>query len=605
MTKTQLTFLSILCCITFIFNPLIAITVLMAYFFLKRISPPAKFPVYLIIFSISCIALDFSSSSDKSLYFLLSAAFWNNWYFYQSELFNSNAFISISGAVHTTYILLAYFSNSYYDNLFKTGLIGIIGVFGIVDSGYIILGFPKVIKHLLNGVSQRTNSIQGAFVRHCEQADVVAEPPQSQDIFDEYNTNIGITLGTDMTTNIPIVILDKELNQHCLVIGTTGSGKTTTLLNIAESCCQRGLPLVYIDGKGSISLINTLSKMCTRYGRKLKVFSLEDDNATITELAYYNPFSCGNFTGWKNKIITLALDAENKGQEHYSLQEQNYISLVCEILYKSKVYVDLEAIIAYLKVPEELQKLANRISHKLALRFVQVDNATKKSSDIVKILEIFYYSNYGKLFSTSKQSSEQVINLKEDVEDGNIIVFLLNAASYKRDTNMLGRLIINDINSVWAEFGSQGKRVKGYCIFDEFAAYASPNMASVLAMQRDNGLHAVIGTQSINAISVESMTIKRVAVELIANCNTFIMHKLNDNKDIEILASTIGTQKDLNLSYSFKSDRDEYNLQVRSDEKYIIPLQQVRELKAGQAFICRTVMGLRPRKVKIHRSAYI
>lgn len=582
MTKPQLIFLSIVSFILFIFNPLIDLSALIAYFFLKRTAPASRFPIYLIVVSIICIALD-RSVSDNSLYFLLSEVLWNNWYFYQSHVFTNSAFASTNMAFHTFNILLTYFSNSYYDTLFKTGLIGIIGVFGIIGSGYILLGFSKIM------------------IRHSERSTAI---PPSQGIFDDHATIAEVSLGTDVVTNIPVVISDKELNQHCLVMGTTGSGKTTTLLSIAESCCQRSLPLVYVDGKGSIGLINTLSKMCAKYGRKLKVFSLED-NASIAEIAYYNPFSCGNFTGWKNKIITLALDAENKGQEHYSLQEQNYISLVCEILYKSNVYVDLEAIIAYLKVPEELQKLANKIAPELALRFVQADKATKQSSDIVKILEIFYYSNYGKLFSTSKQNAEQVINLKQDIQDGNIVVFLLNAASYKRDTNMLGRLIINDINSVWADFGSHGKRVKGYCIFDEFAAYASPNMASVLAMQRDNGLHAVIGTQSINAISVESMTIKRVAVELIANCNTFIIHKLNDNKDIEVLASTIGTQKDLNLSYSFKSDSDEYNLQVRSDEKYIIPLQQVRELKAGQAFICRTVMGLRPQKVKMYKSAYI
>ncbi|MBY0380038.1 MAG: DUF853 family protein, partial [Burkholderiales bacterium] len=216
---------------------------------------------------------------------------------------------------------------------------------------------------------------------------------------DSQNTdyNDSICFGTKYNYDEGIAITDKELNQHTLVIGTTGSGKTTTLMNIVDSCCKRNLPLIYVDGKGSIKLANKINEICKKYNRRLKVFSLDphilnlNEYSNIPNISCYNPLAFGNFTEWKNKIITLTQEAEGKGQEHYSLQEQSYISLVCEILNKSGAYVDLEGLIAYIKDPAELQKIANRISPELGMRLVKISKETDES-DIIKVLEAFYYS---------------------------------------------------------------------------------------------------------------------------------------------------------------------------------------------------------------------
>jgi predicted AAA+ superfamily ATPase len=418
----------------------------------------------------------------------------------------------------------------------------------------------------------------------------------SNEELDEVNLSQGIYFANEINSNNKVIISDEELNQHALVIGTTGSGKTTTLMNIVDSCCSKGLPLIYIDGKGSVKLANQIKQICDKYQRRLKVFSL-DPNQLIPNIAAYNPFAFGNFTEWKNKIITLTQEADNKGQEHYSLQEQSYISLLCEILHKSNVYVDLEAIIAYIKDRDELQKLANRLSPEIGSRLIKMGRDTDES-DLIKVLETFYYSHYGDLFVTTNKDSDEIINLVESIENGEVVLFLLDAASYKRDTNLLGKLIINDINAAFSSFGRSSKRYNGYCIFDEFASYATSNMASILSMQRDNGLHAIVGTQSIHAISVENSHVKRVAVELIANCNTFIIHKINDPHDIELLINTIGTKMHIEVSHSHGSAENQTRYTTRMVEKYLIRAQDIRSLQAGFGYICRTVILQKPVKVK-------
>lgn len=60
-----------------------------------------------------------------------------------------------------------------------------------------------------------------------------------------------------------IEMSDEELNQHMLIIGTTGAGKTNTILNFVDSAISRNLPCVYLDGKGSVDLIDKLGSLAT------------------------------------------------------------------------------------------------------------------------------------------------------------------------------------------------------------------------------------------------------------------------------------------------------------------------------------------------------
>ncbi len=153
----------------------------------------------------------------------------------------------------------------------------------------------------------------------------------------------------------PVAIMDAELNQHCLLVGTTGSGKTSTMLHFVESMAERNFPVVYLDGKGSSYLINKLKAIAIKHGRVFKVFTLRPGiNSDLTNLAGYNPFGSGTATEWKNRIMALFTQAQNRGQEHFSLGEQNYINFVAKILYSWGKPVDLRIFLALLEQPASI-----------------------------------------------------------------------------------------------------------------------------------------------------------------------------------------------------------------------------------------------------------
>lgn len=463
-------------------------------------------------------------------------------------------------------------------------------------SNYLIVIHNSFTNFRANSIDNGLAGLSGIYllisgiISLCSKAPRQTPAPQAAAIAPQQNN---MHLGLDSHKK-PCTISYKELNQHTLVIGTTGSGKTGTLLNIVYNCCEQNLPLIYLDGKGSTKLVAKIGQICEQFGRTLKVFSI-DPTQNIPHLAKYNPLAYGNFTQWKNKIVTLLGESENRGQEHYALEEQSYINLVCEILYKSNKTIDIEVFLAYLAHPTQLQKLANLQGPEIALRLLKA--ATSKSNDIVKTLELLYYSHYGDLLSTSGALPQNIINLQQAILHNEIVLFLFDAASFKRDTSQLGRLVINDINCAFAEFGKSMQAPRAFCIFDEFAAYASPNMSSMLAMQRDNGMHAIISTQSIRAISEESQQVKRVAVELIANCNTFIIHKINDPYDIKLLQETLG-QESRYRAHSINVSDNKTTAALKPE--YILDGNKIRGLKPGFGYVCRTVMNLKPQIVEFN-----
>ena len=105
---------------------------------------------------------------------------------------------------------------------------------------------------------------------------------------------------------------------------------------------------------------------------------------------------------------------------------------------------------------------------------------------------------------------------------------------------------------------------------------------------------------------VESSMVKRVAVELIANCNTFIIHKLNDPQDIDLLINTIGTKSSIAVTHhQGTNNSDTVNNQVsistKTVDKPLLKAQDIRELQAGFGYVCRTVINLPPQKVHFNQ----
>ena len=408
----------------------------------------------------------------------------------------------------------------------------------------------------------------------------------------------------------PVSLADSELNQHCLIVGTTGAGKTNTILNLVKSALARNLPCIYLDGKGSLDLVDKLQQLARMNKRTFKVFSLRP-NTNLSNPAVYNPFNSGNATEWKNRIMSLFAEAQGNGQEHFSLAVQNYINFVSHILYRLSIekglIVDLKIVLTFLENPDRLVIAARSVDPKIAekLHKLHNDSSTRQmAGDVIKLLELFIYSSYGEFFDTTDKTN--IINLRTSILNNELILFLFDASTYPEDTKKIAKMVINDINSCFSSFD---KFTPALCVFDEFASYASSNLAETISLQRSQGMHAVVGTQSIATVKLKSSDSRRIAEELVACCNTFIIHALNHVEDAELFAKVIGIEDSMQYTTNIydkelsrntrNSDRAHVIASGRVVEKFKISPQQIKELKRGEAIIYRKVVNLPAQKVLV------
>ena len=183
------------------------------------------------------------------------------------------------------------------------------------------------------------------------------------------------------------------------------------------------------------------------------------------------------------------------------------------------------------------------------------------------------------------------------------MLFLLDSSAYKSDTEKMAKLIINDINSSFSELG---KPIKSYCIFDEFASYASSNLADTITLMRSKGLHAIIGTQSFVTVSLKSEETKRIAEELKSCCNTYLCLAINNEQDAEMMSMVYNTQDAFEITT--QTDVSVGGMTGMGSAKLIkafnVHPQQLKNLSTGEGYLYRKVAKLKPVKIKVKNTGY-
>lgn len=403
-----------------------------------------------------------------------------------------------------------------------------------------------------------------------------------------------------------IRLTDDEFNYHALYLGTTGAGKTTAILNNIEHCAQIGLPCVMLDGKGSPDLPEKIKKIADKYGRTFKLFTLKPETAGefAKHIAAYHPFSTGTFTEFKNRIMSLFSAAEGRGQQHYVIGEENAINIILAVLAKSGHDFDLNTLYQVVQDPEVLKTLAMQIDDKDLLKEIEEMDG-EKIGDVGKVLKLFIISSFGHLFDT--KAADSVIKLQESIINNEIVLFMFDSSTYKEDTKKIAKLVINDINSAFATMKDNIGDIKPcYCIFDEFASYASSNLADTLTLHRSNGMHAIVGTQGLETASLANSESARVAEELVACCGTFLILQLQHEKDIERVANLIGTKESYEVTRQLDISEGQGATGMGSSKQvneYIIHPSIIRGLhgKDGTGILYRKAFKQAPYKIVLRR----
>ncbi|NUS39679.1 MAG: DUF853 family protein [Lysobacter sp.] len=97
-----------------------------------------------------------------------------------------------------------------------------------------------------------------------------------------------LLVGKGTTDNIPVVLLPQYGNRHGLVAGATGTGKTVTLMTLAEGFSRIGVPVFLADVKGDVAGLAMAGTASDKLQQRITDIGVSDWHAEGTPAIFWD-----------------------------------------------------------------------------------------------------------------------------------------------------------------------------------------------------------------------------------------------------------------------------------------------------------------------------
>lgn len=389
--------------------------------------------------------------------------------------------------------------------------------------------------------------------------------------------------GNDVKTNEEIWFANEDMRTHVLIFGSTGAGKTETLVSIAFNALAQASGFIYVDGKGDNSLYAKIFSMVRSMGR-------EDDLLLVNFMTgardiigpqekrlsnTLNPFCQGSSSMLTQLVVSLM---GSSGQSSDGDMWKGRAIAFVEALMRLLVYMRdegailldantirnyfdlgrLESIVIDKVFPRDdqdsvnIESIPTLVTDPLRnyLGTLPGYNKEKKGKQVSQVLEqhgfitmqlVRSFSSLADTYGHIIRTNLAEVDFKDVVLNRRILVVLLPALEKSPDElSNLGKIIVASLKAMMA--AGLGDQVEGdyrdviqrkptnaptpyLCILDEYGYYAVQGFAVVPAQARSLGFSVVFAGQDLPAFQKAS---KEEAASIGANTNIKICMKLED-----------------------------------------------------------------------------
>ncbi len=389
-------------------------------------------------------------------------------------------------------------------------------------------------------------------------------------------------LGNDRGTGEEIWLANKECRAHALVLGTTGSGKTETLISMAANALSWGSGLIYVDGKGDTSLWGKVYSLARRFGREDDVLVLNfmtgnRSNLASTHSNTLNPFATGNAAALIELLTSLMSDVGSEGQMWKDravaliagvvralvvMRDRGELVLDVDVI-RNHIHLEKAAELAFRRpdlpanVREALENYLKTLPGFSRDKYEAGEDQERTTNDQHGYLEMQFTrvlgslaDDYGYIFRTGRGE----VDLHDVVVNRRILVVLLPALEKSpNELANLGKVVVATLKSMMAS--TLGSDLEGewenvietrptnsptpfLTILDEVGYYTVEGMAVMAAQARSLGFSLVFAGQDVAAMEKRS---PHEAQSIFGNCNTKIFMKVEDtDRTKQVFTQTVG-----------------------------------------------------------------
>jgi hypothetical protein len=324
--------------------------------------------------------------------------------------------------------------------------------------------------------------------------------------------------------------------RHTLVVGATGSGKTTTQTSMLVQAIERGMGAIVLDPKGDRSLREQAHRAAEAAGRTFVEWTPEGPWV-------YNPYARGSETEIADKVLA----GERFTEPHYLRQSQRYLGHVVRALRSSGLEVSLQSIVDHLD-PAMLEALVRRLTEpQAAPTHAYLDSMTaRQQSDLAGVrdrLAILAESDIG-AWLDPRSAGAGHLDLLAAARARAVVYFSLEADSRPLLTQMLGAAIVQDLQTVIAAL--QGRPEPTLLVIDEFSAIAAEQVVRLFGRARSAGFSLLLGTQELCDLRLPGR--ERLLEQVMGNLSALIAHRQVVPSSAELISSLAGEEGVWNVS---------------------------------------------------------
>ena len=320
-----------------------------------------------------------------------------------------------------------------------------------------------------------------------------------------------VLLGYDIFGE-PFYWSDKTRTMQSNAFGMTGAGKTNLLETVTEQDIARGVPIIFIDGKGDKKLLSELLPSIEAAGRMPDLRIIDPMRPDIS--ARYNPFWAPQ--GNAEEHVAFVFESFNMEKDFFEGHQRVYLENIARVLHYSGKRFNFHDVLvcAYDQsiLKKQMKAALDRVSADPAISGQQrltltmsVRNMLESFEDKERVSKIQGLINEMMTFMGDEMAMitgpyDDLLSLDDVIDKGLILFMSLNVNVNERAVTALGRMLLQNLQLMIgrrysrAEEGEQHPFVS--VIMDEFSPFAYENFAHILQTARGANVAFLFALQS-------------------------------------------------------------------------------------------------------------
>ena len=375
---------------------------------------------------------------------------------------------------------------------------------------------------------------------------------------EEIVTVIGNSLEHD---NVPVILRQKDFFVHTLVVGSTGSGKTASVLEpiayqlLVQKKLGKKLGLTVVEPKRDFAL--KVKEYCEVMDiPHIFIDPLSEDTHK------FNPME-GNIDDVAEATVVVLKGLFGKQEAFFATVQElsaRYVTKLLKELHGDNM--DILDVMNTLRDPVELKRKVEQLK------------ARDGITDLVHFFESELLGQHAEKYRqfviglrsqleniTSNDLLKRIMTGKSDVsipkhfEEGGVLIVNTELGKLGTSGDVFGQFVIMHLqNGTFNRPGPEESRIPHFMIVDEYSRYINPEIERFLSIARSYRVAGIFATQSLGQLEIESGKISAKAMKqtILQSCRNKIVFGGVSNEDAKEFAEEFGKDKIIMRQSTYK-----------------------------------------------------